>query len=110
MKKLILMLILMLKGAEAFAAIRPCSEVEFDLMQKMAENQNYQWTGSLKTCTVDESPGVSIFWSAPAAGGVMGAVLMPRNRIQFMSGGSIRLFCMQLIDGRWIGTGKDCPN
>jgi hypothetical protein len=30
------------------------------------------------------------------------------EKMQFMVGGTMNLFCMQVVGGRWIDTGKEC--
>jgi hypothetical protein len=109
MKKFIVLSTFLLLSQQALAAKRPCVQAEFDLLSGMAKYAGYTWTGTLKTCTADENPGYAIYWSAPAAGGVMSATLKGNpDRMQFMTGGHKNLFCMVVTGGRWLENGKDC--
>ncbi|MCM0036128.1 MAG: hypothetical protein NBV66_10110 [Burkholderiaceae bacterium] len=107
MIKLIFVIASFLLSQQALAGKRPCVKGEFDLLSQMATYAGHKWTGTLKTCTVDEQHSFAIYWSAPAAGGVMSAV-QRNEKIQFMVGGGMNLFCMQLKGGRWLDTGKEC--
>jgi hypothetical protein len=110
MKKIILILACSFLTQQVFAQKRECVNEEFNLLSQMAKSAGYEWPGTLKTCTADENPGFAIYWSGPATGGAMNATLMGNpNRMQFTRGGSIRLFCMQVVGGQWVATGKDCP-
>jgi hypothetical protein len=110
MKKIIGFLAILFFAQPVYAAVRPCVQAEYDGFVQMAENQGYRWTGKLETCTADENPGYAQYWSAPAARGVMMAILQNNpDRMQFKSGGTIDLFCMMVRDGRWVGVGKTCP-
>lgn len=110
MKKAVFLLSCLLLAQPALAQKRACVKDEFNLLSQMAKSAGYEWPGTLKTCTADENPGFAIYWSGPASGSAMNATLLSNpNRMQFTRGGSIRLFCMQVVGGKWVATGKDCP-
>lgn len=112
MKKLMVILSLSLLSSQfAFAQKRACEKAEFDLLVGLAEYGGYEWNGTLATCSADEFTGGAVYWAAPAAGGVMGATLSYNpNKLQFTSGGAIRVFCAMVVGGLWRPTGeKNCP-
>ncbi len=107
MKKLLVLLTFLLVSQHVLAQKRACVKAEFDLISEMAKSAGHKWTGTLKSCFADEDPSFTIYWSAPPAGGVMSATLR-NEKMQFMVGGGMNLFCMQVVDGRWRDTGKEC--
>jgi hypothetical protein len=94
-------------ASAALASKEACPREEYDMLKSMAEHEGFDWTGTLKSCTVTRSDVAQIYWADSPRGGVTQATVW-RNRVQFTSGGSINLVCYRISGGRWVASGKDC--
>jgi hypothetical protein len=86
-----------------------CDDANTRALIAIAKSNGYDWPGAVSSAKCDLEVGYAITWSGLATGGTISAVMQTDPvRIQFRRGGSMDLFCVKLISGRWENVGKNC--